>query len=113
MANDAPLTTAPSSLERAIVRRLIHLLNEESLDAAAVDCHASFFAPAGFFPGDYMLDSFDIFEVIAALQLDFNINIVDTYDVIQYDSIAKLSLLVEQTVEHAWRAGFESEWSSE
>jgi hypothetical protein len=113
MANDAPLTIEPSSLERAVVRRLSHLCNEESLDVATVDCHASFFAPTGFSLGDRVLDSLDIVNIVVALQLDFNINIMDTYVVTQYDSIAKISLLVEQTVEHAGRAAFEREWSSE
>ncbi len=80
---------------------------------ATVDCHASFFAPTGFFLGDRVLDSLDIVDIVAALQLDFNINIMDTFVVTQYDSIAKISLLVEQTAEHAERAAFEREWSSE
>jgi len=103
----------PNSLERAIVRRLSHLHSWEPLDVATVDCHASFFAPTGFFLGDHVLDSLDIVDILVALQLDFNINIMDTYSVTEYDSIAKLSLLVEQIVEHAGRAAFESEWSSE
>jgi acyl carrier protein len=108
-----PLTTTPrSSLEAAILRRLSRLHDGEIADLDEVDCHASFFVPTGFQLGGQVLDSLDIVEMVVALEVDFNISIVDTYDVVRFDSIAKLSLLLEETVAPAMRAEFEGKWSS-
>ncbi len=98
------------SLEQAVTRRLAHLHDGESVEHAAIDCDASFFAPAGFYVGDDVLDSLDIVEMIVALEVDFNIDIVMAHDVTQYDSIAKLSRLLEQIAGAAELAAFESHW---
>jgi len=110
---DELVATPNSSLERAVARRLAHLHDDESVTAAAaIDCDASFFAPTGFFVGDDVLDSLDIVEMIVALEVDFNIDIVMAHDVTQYDSIAKLSHLLEEIAGAAERAAFESHWCS-
>jgi hypothetical protein len=69
-----------------------------------------FFAPTGFYVGDHVLDSLDIVGVIVALEVDFNIDIVMAHDVAQYDSIAKLSRLLEEIAGAAELATFESHW---
>ncbi|HTD07648.1 MAG TPA: hypothetical protein VK680_02045 [Solirubrobacteraceae bacterium] len=98
------------SLERAVARRLAHLYDDRSVDSAAIDCDASFFAPTGFYIGANVLDSLDIVEMIVALEVDFNCDIVMTHDVTQYDSIAKLSRLLEQIVDGTELAAFERHW---
>lgn len=94
------------------MRRLSQLHNGEIADLDEVDCHVSFFVPTGFQLGGQVLDSLDIVEMVVALEVDFNISIVDTYDVVRFDSIAKLSQLLEETVAPAKRAEFESKWGN-
>jgi acyl carrier protein len=107
------LSTVPSdTLKEAIVRRLGQLHDDElGVDVAAVDCHASFFAPTGFRIGDHVLDSLDIVEMIVALEVDFDVSIVETRDVTQYDSIAKLSVLLEEIAGQAELESFERQWT--
>jgi hypothetical protein len=111
MVNDMPSTTASTGvLQRAIVRRLSQLHDGETVDIAIVDCDASFFAPTGFYIGDRVLDSLDIVEMIVTLEVDFGIGIVESYDVTQFDSIEKLSRLLEAIAPPVERAAFESRW---
>lgn len=102
--------SSTGSLEQAVTRRLAHLHDSESVAHATIDCEASFFAPTGFYVGDDVLDSLDIVEMIVALEVDFDIDIVMAHDVTQYDSIAKLSRLLEQIAGAAELAAFESHW---
>jgi acyl carrier protein len=102
-------TTSSGPFERAIVRRLSQLL-DASLDASAVDCHASFFEPTGYFFGGHVLDSLDIVEMIVALEVDFGISIVETYDATRFDSIAKLGVLLEGVAGESTRVSFEQTW---
>jgi hypothetical protein len=101
------------SLEQAVARRLAHLHADGSVDPAAIDCNASFFAPTGFCIGAYVLDSLDIVEMIVALEVDFNIDIVMAHDVTQYDSIAKLTRLLEEIAGASELAAFESQWADD
>ena len=103
---------APSgALEKAVACRLCQLhAGDIALDPAAVDCQASFFAPAGFYMGDHVLDSLDIVEMIVALEVDFKVSIVNARDVTQYDSIAKLSGLLEEVAGKTERESFEAQW---
>jgi hypothetical protein len=98
------------SLEQAVARRLAALHDGESVGHVAIDCDSSFFAPTGFYIGAYALDSLDIVEMIVTLEVDFNIDIVMAHDVTQYDSIAKLSRLLEQVADATDLAAFESHW---
>jgi acyl carrier protein len=98
------------SLEQAVARRVARLHDGESVDHALIDCDASFFAPTGFYVGDKVLDSLDIVEMIVALEVDFDIDIVMAHDVTRYDSIAKLSRLLEEIVGATEIAAFESHW---
>jgi hypothetical protein len=107
---DELAVSSPSSLEQAVARRLAHLHDSDSADPAAIDWDASFFASTGFYIGTDVLDSLDIVEMIVALEVDFNIDIVMAHDVTQYDSIAKLSRLLEQIIDAAELAVFESHW---
>jgi len=107
---DKPAASSPGSLEQAVARRLAHLHDSDSVDLAAIDCDASFFAPTGFYIGADVLDSLDIVEMIVALEVDFNIDIVMAHDVTRYDSIAKLSRLLEQIIDAPELATFESHW---
>jgi acyl carrier protein len=107
---DELAATSTGSLEQAVARRLAYLYDDESVDLAAIDCDASFFAPTGFYIGANVLDSLDIVEMIVALEVDFNSDIVMAHDVTQYDSIAKLSRLLEQIVGATELAAFESHW---
>ena len=108
---DEMVTSSTSSLEQAVARRLARLHNGESVDHAVIDCDDSFFAPTGFFVGDDALDSLDLVEMIVALEeVDFDVDIVMAHDVTQYDSIAKLSRLLEEIAGTAELAAFESHW---
>lgn len=107
---DKLIAPSTGSLERAVARRLAHLHEGESLDPATIDCDASFFAPDGFYIGAHVLDSLDIVEMIVALEVDFNTDIVMAHDVTQFESIAKLSCLLEQIVDPTDLVGFESHW---
>ncbi len=107
---DELAVSSTSSLEQAVARRVAHL-HDRSVDPAAIDCDASFFAPTGFYIGANVLDSLDIVEMIVALEVDFNSDIVTAHDVTQYDSIAKLSRLLEQIVDAPELAVFESDWA--
>jgi hypothetical protein len=109
MADELAAASA-GSLEQAIARRVAHLHDGESVHPAAIDCDASFFATAGFCIGPYVLDSLDIVEMIAALEVDFSVDIVRPHDVNQYDSVAKLARLLEQIVDATELAAFESRW---
>jgi len=109
---DKLVASSTGSLEQAVARRLAHMYDGESVDPAAIDCDASFFAPTGFYIGTYVLDSLDIVEMIVALEVEFNIDIVMAHDVTQYDSIAKLSRLLEQIVDATELAAFESHWAA-
>jgi acyl carrier protein len=109
---DEVIASAACSLEQAMARRLAHLYDGEGLDLVTVDCDASFFAPTGFYVGEHGLDSLDIVEMIVALEVEFQTEIVGTHDVIQYDSIAKLSRLLEQIAGANELAAFESHWYS-
>src|SRR5580692_10220616 len=109
MVNDIPSTIASTgALQRAIIRRLSQLHDGETVDIARVDCDASFFAPTGFYIGDRVLDSLDIVEMVVALEVDFGIGIVESYDVTQFDSIEKLSRLLEAVAPPVERTAFES-----
>jgi acyl carrier protein len=110
---DKLAAASTGSLELALARRLAHLHDGESVDPAAIDCDASFFAPTGFYIGTYVLDSLDIVEMIVALEVDFDIDIVMAHDVTQFDSIAKLSRLLEQVVRATELAAFESHWEDD
>jgi acyl carrier protein len=103
---------APStrSFEQAVARRVAHLHDGEAVDLGAIDCDASFFAPTGFYVGEHVLDSLDIVEMIVALEVDFDVDIVMAHDVTRYDSIAKLSRLLEQIAGATELAAFESQW---
>lgn len=107
---DEMVASSTGSLERAVARRLAHLYDREAVDRSAIDCGASFFAPTGFYIGDHVLDSLDIVEMIVALEGDFNIDIVMAHDVTQYDSIAKLSRLLEEIAGATELAAFEGHW---
>jgi acyl carrier protein len=107
---DERVASSTGSLEQAVARRLAHLHDGESVDSTAIDCDASFFAPTGFSVGDDVLDSLDIVEMIVTLEVDFDIDIVMAHDVTQYDSIAKLSRLLEEVAGAAELAAFESHW---
>jgi acyl carrier protein len=102
--------SSTSSLEQAVARRLACLHSGESVDYAGIDCDASFFAPTGFFVGEDPLDSLDLVEMIVALEVDFDVDIVMAHDVTQYDSIAKLSRLLEEIAGTTELAAFESQW---
>lgn len=110
---DRLAASSTGSLEQAVARRLARLHDGESLDPAAIDCDASFFAPTGFYMGARVLDSLDIVEMVVALEVDFNIDIVMAHDVAQYDSIAKLSRLLEQIVGATELEAFESHWEDD
>jgi hypothetical protein len=103
--------SSPSSLEHAVTRRLAHLYHGECFDHAVIDRNASFFAPTGFYVGDDVLDSLDIVEMIVALEVDFDIDIVMGHDLTRYDSIAKLSHLLKEIAGATELAAFESHWS--
>jgi acyl carrier protein len=105
--------SSTGSLEQSVARRLAHLHDGESVDHAVIDCDASFFAPTGFYIGAYVLDSLDIVELIVTLEVDFDIDIVMAHDVTQYDSIAKLSRLLEQIVGATELAAFKSHWEDD
>ncbi len=108
---DKLAASSAGSLEQAMARRLAHLHDGESIPPAAIDCDASFFAATGFCIGPCVLDSLDIVEMFAALEVDFNVDIVRTRDVSQYDSVAKLARLLEQIVDASELAAFEDRWS--
>ena len=108
---DELVASSAGSLQRAMVRRLAHLHGGESVDHPAIDCHASFFAPTGFYVDEDVLDSLDIVEMIVALEVDFDVDIVMAHDVSRYDSIAKLSRLLEEIADATEVAAFESRWS--
>jgi acyl carrier protein len=107
---DKLAASSTGSLEHAVARRLAHLRGQEPVDLAAVDRDASFFASTGFYIGSNPLDSLDIVEMIVAVEVDFNIDIVTAHDVTQYDSIAKLSRLLEEIAGATELAAFESRW---
>jgi acyl carrier protein len=110
---DELVASSTGSLEQVVARRLAHLHDGERVDRAAIDCDASFFAPTGFYVGDDVLDSLDIVEMIVALEVDFHVDIVMAHDVTQYDSIAKLSRLLEQIAGATELAAFESHWGGD
>jgi hypothetical protein len=101
------------SFEQAVARRVAHLHDGRTVDPAAIDCDASFFAPTGFYVGEHVLDSLDIVEMIVALEVDLNVDIVMTHDVAQYDSIAKLGRLLAQIAGTSELAAFERHWGSD
>lgn len=107
---DELVASSTGSLEQAVVRRVAHLYDGEGVAPPAIDCDASFFAPTGFYVGEHVLDSLDIVEMIVSLEVDFDIDIVTTHDVTQYDSIAKLSRLLEPIVGATELAAFENRW---
>lgn len=107
---DALAGPSTGSLEQAIARRLAHLHDDESGPPAAIDCDASFYAATGFCIGAYLLDSLDIVEMFAALEVDFNVDIMTTRDVTQYASVTKLARLLEQIVDTSELAAFEGRW---
>jgi acyl carrier protein len=107
---DELVASSTRSLEQAVARRVAYLHGDGAVDPAAIDCDASFFAPTGFYVGEHVLDSLDIVEMIVALEVDFNTDIVMTHDVTRYDSIAKLSHLLEQTAGASELAAFERHW---
>jgi acyl carrier protein len=108
---DELVVSSTGSLEQAMARRIAHLYYRGSVEHAAIDCDASFFAPTGFRVGGDVLDSLDIVEMIVALEVDFNVDIVMAHDVAQYDSVAKLSRLLEQIAGATELAVFEGHWS--
>lgn len=99
-------------LEKAIVRRLGLLHHEAGVDEASVDRHASFFAPAGFSLGDFVLDSLDIVEIIVTVEVDFGVDLVEAHDITTFDSISKLCALLERIAQPVARAEFERLWST-
>jgi acyl carrier protein len=110
---DELVASPTGSFEQAVARRVAHLHHGESNDHAVVDCDASFFAPTGFYVGEHVLDSLDIVELIVALEVDFDVDIVMAHDVTRYDSIAKLSGLLEQIGGPAELAAFERRWGDD
>ena len=110
-ASRATATEADSTLERAIVRRLGRL-HDELFDVDAVDLEASFFAPTGFYLGERVLDSLDIVEMIVALEVDFSVSIVESHEVARYDSIAKLTVLLEEVAGPLECASFARAWDA-
>jgi hypothetical protein len=108
---DELTVSSTGALEQAIARRVAHLHNGESVLPAAVDCDASFFATTGFCIGPHVLDSLDIVEMLTALEVDFNVDIITSHGTDQYDSIAKLTRLLERIVGASELAAFESRWS--
>ena len=107
---DETVASSAGSLVRAVARRLADLHDGESFDPTAVDCDASFFAPTGFCVGDHVLDSLDIVEMIVVLEVDFDVDIVMAHDVAEFESIVKLSRLLEEIAGVAELAAFESHW---
>jgi acyl carrier protein len=105
------LAVSSAALEQAIARRVAHLHDGESIAPAAIDCEASFFATTGFCIGPHVLDSLDIVEMLTALEVDFNVDIITSYGVEQYDSIAKVTSLLERIVDASELAAFEGRWS--
>jgi hypothetical protein len=116
---DEAAVSSTLPLEQAIARRLAHLHDHRSVEPPAIDCDASFFSPTGFCIGAHVLDSLDIVEMIVALEVDFDVDIVTAHEVTRYDSIAKLSHLLEQLVDASELAAFkdcwkgDSEWESQ
>jgi acyl carrier protein len=107
---DAPVVTS-AALDQAIARRITHIYDPDSASPAAIDCDASFFDATGFSVGSHVLDSLDIVEILAALEVDFEVDI-SARSVDQYDSITKLARLLEQIVDAKALVAFEARWSS-
>jgi len=105
------LAVSSAALEQAMARRVAHLHDGEAIMPAAIDCDASFFTATGFCIGPHVLDSLDIVEMLTALEVDFNIDIITSYDVHRYDSIAKLTSLLKRIVDPSELAAFEDRWS--
>jgi acyl carrier protein len=110
---DKLAASSTGTLEQALARRLAHLHHGACVDPAAIDCDASFFAPTGFYIGAYVLDSLDIVEMIVALEVDFDIDIVMAHDVAQFDSLAKLSGLLEKIVDATELVAFQEHWKDD
>lgn len=109
MADELAVSSA-GALAQAIARRVADLHDGESVVSAEIDCEASFFAATGFCVGPHSLDSLDIVEMITALEVDFNVDIITTRAAHEYDSIAKLARLLEQIVDPDELAAFEDRW---
>lgn len=107
-----PTEPSTSDLESALVRRLWLLHDEGDPDEATVDRQASFFAPTGFSLGGRVLDSLDIVEIIVTVEVDFAVDLVEAHDIAAFDSIAKLSALLERIAQPAARAEFQRLWGA-
>jgi hypothetical protein len=104
------LAVSYAALEQSIARRAAHLYDPESAPLAAIDCDVSFFVTTGFCIGSHVLDSLDIVEMLTALEVDFNVDIITSHSIDQYDSIAKLARLLAQIVEASELEAFEERW---
>jgi hypothetical protein len=104
------LAVSSAALEQAIARRIAHLYDPESVLPVAIDCEVSFFATTGFCIGPHVLDSLDIVEMLTALEVDFDVDVISSHSIDQYDSIAKLAHLLDQLVGGSELAAFEGRW---
>ncbi len=109
MADDLVMSST-RSLEQAVARRVARLHDTDEFRPVAIDRDASFFAPTGFHVGGQVLDSLDIVEMIVALEVDFDVDIVMAHDVTRYDSIVKLSRLLEEIADGTKLSEFELRW---